>query len=752
MAEYKQKGNTPCACGDEAHEDLEDWYESYLGSRERLLLEDKFDEATLEKKIQELSPLVPISNGYCPNCQKLLDEWSGIIKKVPEYVLDDESDEPYQQPHFKGTLELETGHRNGCLLCTLFVQCSIARGYSLENWHRKENRLICLGKSTQILVTVSSAEGYFLLTLTWPGLDNDCWFPTNPLYCIKETDQQLFKAGMEATRLTSHRDISQLELAKKWLDGCLETHEFCKPIEDYQLPTRLIDLGSTPIRLVQSSELATKPRYATLSHCWGTQDFYKLEQDNLKDFMTAIPEEKLTKTFQDAIYITRSLNLRYLWIDCLCIIQCCDPDWRIESALMGSIYGGSTITIAATGATDGTKGCFLRPPGYISKIHIKLTTGDVWDIAPGKFYYSVLKSPLGDRAWAVQERFLSPRTLHFSTTDLFWECRQRDASESFPEGSPEFDHGNMFHRDWKLISENWDTIISSYTGSKLAFPSDKLVAISGLAQRAFKENGDQYLAGLWRRDIEFQLLWCQVHPGTRLLPGSKYRAPSWSWASVDDKGYVYYSPRHEGFEYVYYAHVLSANVVPVGKELFGELKGGELQMSFSVMLVGQLKTRKGHFGYFDSEVEINSLDNSTESFPVYPDSNELDGRDVYLVPVLETLGKGKHDKRGLKGLILLPTGCKKGEYSRAGHFSCLDFDEAYRKSQDRFRKLLEASGKATAESQCAKVLEEPQFEKERFAITIIYRLIQRPSPAEMPTLPANGQTAIRQPDRSHAVA
>lgn len=86
MAEYKQKENIPCACGDETHEDLENWYETYLGSLadERLLLKDKFDEATLEKKIQELSPLAPISNGYCPNCQKLLDEWPGIIKKVPE--------------------------------------------------------------------------------------------------------------------------------------------------------------------------------------------------------------------------------------------------------------------------------------------------------------------------------------------------------------------------------------------------------------------------------------------------------------------------------------------------------------------------------------------------------------------------------------------------------------------------------------------------------------------------------------------
>jgi hypothetical protein len=49
------------------------------------LLGDKFNKAALEEKIQELSPLVPVSNdGYCPSCQKLLHEWPDIIKKVPE--------------------------------------------------------------------------------------------------------------------------------------------------------------------------------------------------------------------------------------------------------------------------------------------------------------------------------------------------------------------------------------------------------------------------------------------------------------------------------------------------------------------------------------------------------------------------------------------------------------------------------------------------------------------------------------------
>lgn len=439
--------------------------------------------------------------------------------------------------------------------------------------------------------------------------------------------------------------------------------------------------------------------------------------------MSAIPEEKLTKTFQDAIYIARSLGLRYLWIDALCIIQLSNMDWRKESALMGSIYGGSTITIAATGAPDGTKGCFLKPLGFIGKIHIEPTTGEIWDIAPSRFHRSVVNSPLAGRGWALQERLLSPRTLHFSKTELFWECYNCDASESFPEGSPSFEHQHLFHRDQKPVSEIWHTIVRLYTGAKLTFASDKMVAISGIAQKAFEENEDQYLAGLWRKDIELQLLWCQQSPGKRLLSGSKYRAPSWSWASVNEQGFVYYHPRQEGVEYVYYAHFLSANVVPTGKEEFGELEGGELRMTYSVMLAGQLKRIQGEewdgrdFSFY--EVEIDAPDGGKEKFRVYPDSNELDGRDIYLLPVLETLGTSKYNKRDLHGLIVLPTGSKKGEYSRAGFFSFSSFNERERKTQDRFLGLLKASGKVAAEARCADVLEEPEFVEERYVISII---------------------------------
>jgi hypothetical protein len=141
------------------------------------------------------------------------------------------------------------------------------------------------------------------------------------------------------------------------------------------------------------------------------------------------------------------------------------------------------------------------------------------------------------------------------------------------------------------------------------------------------------------------------------------------------------------------------------------------------MLVGKLrktKVEKWNDKNFDySEVDIESPDGKNVSFRVFPDSDEHGGEDIYILPVLEVLRKEKHKKRNVCGLLLLPTGNKKGEYTRVGFFDLSAFDEDYQKIQEQFLKLAELSGKATAEAQCAEILSEPECPDKRYVITII---------------------------------
>jgi hypothetical protein len=72
--------------------------------------------------------------------------------------------------------------------------------------------------------------------------------------------------------------------------------------------------------------------------------------------------DQLSKTFREAIHISRKLNIEYIWIDSLCIIQDDHLDWQKESAKMASIYRNAYITIAATRAKDGDEGLFTLTP------------------------------------------------------------------------------------------------------------------------------------------------------------------------------------------------------------------------------------------------------------------------------------------------------------------------------------------------------------------------------------------------------
>jgi hypothetical protein len=85
-----------------------------------------------------------------------------------------------------------------------------------------------------------------------------------------------------------------------------------------------------------------------------------LKMTNLNQFIECIDIAELPKTFQDAIEISRRLDIRFLWIDSLCIIQDSKEDWLKESVIMGDIYQHAYCNIAATAAPDGRTGCFLE--------------------------------------------------------------------------------------------------------------------------------------------------------------------------------------------------------------------------------------------------------------------------------------------------------------------------------------------------------------------------------------------------------
>jgi hypothetical protein len=141
------------------------------------------------------------------------------------------------------------------------------------------------------------------------------------------------------------------------IEKCAEPHGECAAsVADCQcMPKRLRALDDG-IRLVSPVDAI---RYAALSYCWGGYDQHRTQRSNVQARHKCIEFSELPRTLQDAVLFTRKLDLRYIWIDSLCIVQDDRTEWAEEAAHMADIYSGAYIVLAATRAADATSG-FLQ--------------------------------------------------------------------------------------------------------------------------------------------------------------------------------------------------------------------------------------------------------------------------------------------------------------------------------------------------------------------------------------------------------
>ena len=421
---------------------------------------------------------------------------------------------------------------------------------------------------------------------------------------------------------------NSFRVAKNWIQVCREQHDcgnrrpFLLGSKDLlsSVPSRLIDLRPADIshpdaRLVNMSDLDDpREQYVTLSHCWGGSLEFKAISSNILQLQEQIIYDSLPRTFRDAIVIARGMGVRYLWIDALCILQDSFEDWSRESRNMGQIYMNALFTIAASASQDGDGGCFnKRSTSQEELLEIAATITNtlssgvksclyIWapkeKVADGREFDAIAThvdhSPLAHRGWVLQERILSPRTLHYTQMQLFWECRHtyaaedglrtwlptRQSTSNLIVGFTEDNEGpGSFNSAWRglsvkqinLIGHWYQEIISrNYSGRLLTVSKDKLTAVSSLARLMATQISEyEYVTGIWlirgtqQAVSSFGLAWRCPRTTVRC---QEYRAPSFSWASVD--GYVIW-PDFDEFNTQDYT-------LPVVPRYNVELEGGEL--------------------------------------------------------------------------------------------------------------------------------------------------------------------------------
>ncbi|KAF5620069.1 hypothetical protein F52700_11389 [Fusarium sp. NRRL 52700] len=370
---------------------------------------------------------------------------------------------------------------------------------------------------------------------------------------------------------TGHQDVAQL--AKTWLQTCKECHDCGSSSENGWYPKRIIHVGDdqqSP-RLVISENERPEGSYAALSHCWGEDPkFLMLTSDNLLEFCKEIHMQTLPASFRDAIVTCRRIGIPYIWIDSLCILQSglgSHEDWLSHSEDMHLVYHNCALNVSIDVSENPHGGAFRsRNPTYLQDCYVwspfyalpysssrnEHNTGDsiekpnLWNICAiftaEDFSWARVDLPLSNRAWVFQERLLSPRTLHFGSDRISWECGgSRNLNEYLPKGISDdrwsgFDclAQNAFSvREKADLFTYYYDLVFPYTNRQLSHPDeDKLVAFAAVARRCISWFGSDYCAGIFRSTMPHGLLWEMSAVG-KLGRSKVYRAPSWSWASLD---------------------------------------------------------------------------------------------------------------------------------------------------------------------------------------------------------------------------
>lgn len=463
-----------------------------------------------------------------------------------------------------------------------------------------------------------------------------------------------------------------MKLARRWLRRAAREEIG----HGFEMPTRLLEIKETA-RLRRGDEIPHNTKYATLSHCWGRKGVrFKLTKKNITELQISISLQSLPKTFQDAIIICRHLGIHYLWIDSLCIIQDDASDWAMESVKMGAVYGNSFVTIAASAARDGDEGCLHSRKQSSHRLFVKtrfwkksqLVDHIVEVFSPDMVSDSISKCALARRGWVLQERLLSSRILYFTKSQLVFESNNKISCETFPNGIhyEAFEGGGFKdHMAQSFLSqhEQWARMVEHYTQCELTQRRDVLVAVSGIIRKIQKQRKDICLAGIWRDTSEGDLLWTRhSYPKVDL---DLYTAPTWSWASRPGSIKADAATRTKDW----WVKVLDINVCPVGNDPLGELRGGSISMACKSMIHAKsLPTRnRGYQLSVDIHIPIANLRSSM--IPRW-DNEDLVYDEFFLVKFYSPGSINTHslDPPATRGLILVPTGTKRGQYTRVGHF------------------------------------------------------------------------------------
>jgi hypothetical protein len=198
--------------------------------------------------------------------------------------------------------------------------------------------------------------------------------------------------------------------------------------------------------------------------------------------------------------------------------------------------------------------------------------------------------------------------------------------------------------------EVWHKVLIAYTSCDL-FGRNTLVDISAFARQIQRETKDDYLAGLWRRHLDSDLLWT-INPNSEWNENTSWRfeGPTWSWAGMRIAIIPY---TNIGNESLLLIQILAVDVTPKTSDTFGELSSGYVRLRCWLKRIRSGSPREG------------SLNIASEIWKgVQLDAvQEREMQELWCLPILTSDSSGELE---VHGLVLQKV--KKDIYQRAGVF------------------------------------------------------------------------------------
>jgi len=361
---------------------------------------------------------------------------------------------------------------------------------------------------------------------------------------------------------------------RKWMDHCDTKHRSCAhkaldPLFPDDMKIYLIDIPN--LCLIQATTAET---YVALSYVWGGVPQFRTIKSNLSDLLNQYSLRKIQNSIanviRDAAAVVAEMQIQYLWVDSLCIIQDDATFKHSQISAMAVIYNRATATIIAASGKDAN-----------ANLSMTGSNKEIWDLSREgtrgpelAILNKINKSCYNRRGWTYQERLLSRRRIYFYEGKVYFECgagfygeqsvldlkeipwsntshfktvHPRIYDINIPSSKDQPNYRARLHRDiwpmhmnfdsWDIGFKFWREVVEEFSTKDLTFERDAFDACLGVFT-AFETYSEwPILYGLPIPLFHIALLWIPIRgssPSRRTGKQDHEQSeidvfPSWSW-------------------------------------------------------------------------------------------------------------------------------------------------------------------------------------------------------------------------------